>query len=65
MSFWERFGDLLEILGQRLETPEYLICFGGDWHNPLSHHRPAGDSSRPSTSAPAGADKLFTMVETR
>ena len=51
MSFWNKLGDILELLGQRLQTPEYIICCGGEWEDELDHNRPAADPPRPLTIA--------------
>jgi hypothetical protein len=46
MSFWTKFGDILELLGQRLQTPEYLMCCGGESQDTANHNRPTADPPR-------------------
>jgi hypothetical protein len=59
MSFWNKLGDILELLGQRLETPEYIICCGGEWEDEPDRNRPSAHPRRPLTIAPReGAAKL-------
>jgi hypothetical protein len=52
MSFWNRFADILELLGQRLQTPEYLMCCGGEMENELNHAGPPANPPRPLTTTP-------------
>lgn len=53
MSFWNKLGDILELLGQRLQTPEYIICCGGEWEDELDRNRPTVDAPRQLTTAPS------------
>jgi hypothetical protein len=53
MSFWNKVGDILELLGQRLQTPEYIMCCGGEWEDELDRNRPAADPPPPLTIAPS------------
>ena len=64
MSFWNKLGDILELLGQHLETPEYIICCGGEWEEELDRNRPAADPRWPLTiAAREGAAPNFRRLD--